>query len=206
VKRAFDLTVSAAALVALAPVLLCLWVLVRIFIGSPVLFRQERSGLGGAPFRIFKFRTMTDARDAKGRLEPDSARLMPFGAFLRAASLDELPELVNILRGEMSLAGPRPLLCKYLKLYTPEQARRHLVRPGITGWAQIHGRNALSWEQRLERDVWYVDHRSFWLDVKIIAITVWKVLRREGINQEGYATMGEFLGTRASTGGGGGGN
>lgn len=198
-KRAIDLTVAIAALVALSPVLICICALVRIFIGAPVFFRQERSGLGGRPFRIFKFRTMTDGLDANGHTQPDSDRLTRLGAVLRTSSLDEIPELINIVKGEMSLVGPRPLLCKYLDLYNPAQARRHLLRPGITGWAQIHGRNTLSWEQRFELDVWYVDNRSIWLDIKILGITAWKVFRREGINQVGHATTAEFLGKQAST-------
>jgi len=198
-KRAVDLTVAVAALFVLSPVLLCVWTLVRIFIGAPVLFRQERSGLGGLPLRIFKFRTMTNALDVNGHLLPDSDRLTRLGALLRATSLDEIPELINVVKGEMSLVGPRPLLCKYLGLYSPAQARRHLLKPGITGWAQIHGRNTLSWEQRFELDVWYVDNRSMWLDLKIVAITAWKVLRPEGISQIGHATAGEFLGTWART-------
>jgi lipopolysaccharide/colanic/teichoic acid biosynthesis glycosyltransferase len=199
VKRALDLALAVAALLLLAPVLLCLWTLVGRFTGTPVLFRQARSGFGGRPFSIIKFRTMTDARDTRGHLLPDSDRLTRFGGFLRRTSLDELPELINILKGEMSFVGPRPLLCKYLELYSPVQARRHLVKPGITGWAQVHGRNALNWEERFALDVWYVDNRSIGLDLRILSITVWKVLRREGINQVGHTTMPEFLGSGAST-------
>ena len=168
---------------------------IRITMGTPVFFRQQRPGLHGEPFTIYKFRTMTDKRDDQGDLLPDAERLTPFGRFLRIASLDELPELVNVLRGEMSLVGPRPLLMQYLERYTPEQARRHEVRPGITGWAQVNGRNALSWENKFELDVWYVDHVSLWLDLKIIALTLWKIVRREGISQPGRATMEEFVGT-----------
>jgi sugar transferase EpsL len=194
-KRAFDVVVAAAALVVLAPVLLILAYLVRTRLGSPVLFTQTRPGLHGRPFTIYKFRTMTDARDAAGNLLPDADRLTPFGRRLRSTSLDELPELLNILRGDMSLVGPRPLLMRYLERYNARQARRNDVRPGITGWAQINGRNAISWEQKFELDVWYVEHCSFWLDMRIILLTVWKVIRREGISAAGEATMGEFTGT-----------
>jgi len=193
-KRAVDLGGSLLALCALAPVLLAVALLVRILFGRPVLFTQIRPGLHGRPFGILKFRTMTDARDAEGRLRPDAERLTRFGRFLRAASLDELPELLNVLKGEMSLVGPRPLLMQYLDRYTPEQARRHEVRPGITGWAQVNGRNAITWEEKFTLDVWYVDNQSCWLDIKILAVTAWKVLRREGISQAGEATMAEFMG------------
>ena len=162
--------------------------------GSPVLFKQQRPGLHGKPFMMSKFRTMTDARDGDGNLLPDADRLTRLGRFLRSTSLDELPELFNVLKGDMSLVGPRPLLMRYLDRYTPEQARRHEVRPGITGWAQINGRNALSWEDKFTLDVWYVDHCSLLLDMRIILQTIWKVLRREGISQEGEATMSEFMG------------
>jgi sugar transferase EpsL len=167
-------------------------------LGTPVLFRQRRPGWHGIPFTLYKLRTMTDNHDAAGNLLPDGQRLTSFGRFLRSASLDELPELVNILKGEMSLVGPRPLLMQYLDRYTTEQMRRHEVKPGITGWAQVNGRNAISWEQRFAMDVWYVDHLSMWLDIKIIALTVWKVLKREGISQAGYATMEEFRGNSAN--------
>lgn len=196
-KRLIDLVVSAVALIVLAPVLVLVAVLVRVTLGAPVLFRQQRPGLHGQPFTLYKFRTMTDARDAQGRLLPDAQRLTRFGRFLRSTSLDELPELFNVLKGEMSLVGPRPLLMEYLERYTPEQMRRHAVRPGITGWAQINGRNALSWEQKFALDVWYVDHRSFWLDMKILALTLWKIIKREGISQPGQATMEEFRGSNA---------
>ena len=199
VKRTLDLTLAVMTLILLTPALLCLWILVRLFIGPPVLFRQPRSGFGGRSFSIIKFRTMTDARDTTGRLLPDSDRLTRFGKFLRRTSLDELPELLNILKGEMSFVGPRPLLCKYLELYNSAQARRHCVKPGITGWAQVHGRNAVNWEERFALDVWYVDNRSIWLDLRILALTVWKVLRREGINQVGHTTMPEFRGPNGST-------
>lgn len=193
-KRLLDVTLALAALVLLLPFIGLLALLVRVKLGAPVLFRQQRPGLGGRPFAIYKFRTMTDARDQQGQLLPDAERLTPFGRFLRSTSLDELPELWNVLRGDMSLVGPRPLLMQYLSRYTPEQARRHEVRPGITGWAQINGRNALSWEQRFALDVWYVDHCSPWLDLRIMLLTIWKVLRREDISQEGQATVEYFQG------------
>lgn len=195
-KRLFDLFFAALGVVILSPVLLLIALLVRIYHGSPVLFTQQRPGFKGRPFFIYKFRTMTDTRDAEGRLLPDAQRLTRLGRFLRAASLDELPELFNVLRGEMSLVGPRPLLMQYLDRYTPEQARRHEVLPGITGWAQVNGRNALSWEDKFRLDVWYVDHWSLWLDVKILLLTVWKVLKREGISQPGHATAEEFMGSK----------
>ena len=195
-KRLFDLLLSFGLLLALALPLLLLWGLVRRKLGSPVLFRQVRPGLHGRPFMMVKFRTMTDEHGADGELLPDAQRLTPFGRFLRAASLDELPELWNVLRGEMSLVGPRPLLMEYLPLYSPEQARRHEVRPGITGWAQVNGRNALSWEERFKLDVWYVDHRSLWLDLRILWLTVRKVIVREGISAQGEATMPRFTGNK----------
>lgn len=194
-KRLFDCIVSAAVLLALSPLLAVLWLLVRRKLGAPVIFRQQRPGKAGVSFTLFKFRTMADVRDANGHLLPDAERLTPFGRWLRASSLDELPELWNILRGDMSFVGPRPLLIHYLERYSPEQMRRHHVRPGLTGWAQINGRNAQSWEERLRLDVWYVDNRSFLLDLKILWLTFGKVLRREGISAEGEATMGEFTGT-----------
>jgi len=193
-KRLLDLLAACTALIVLAPLLAVLAVLVRVKLGTPILFCQTRPGLYGRPFTLYKFRTMTDTRDAQGNLLPDAERLTPFGRFLRATSLDELPELWNVLTGDMSLVGPRPLLMQYLDRYTPEQARRHEVRPGITGWAQVNGRNALTWEQKFALDVWYVDHVSFWLDLKIIALTLWKILKREGISQPGQATMEEFRG------------
>ena len=194
-KRLIDLGLALAALALLWPVLLCLAVLVRLKLGVPVLFQQSRPGLHGRPFSILKVRTLTDARDARGTLLPDGARLTRFGRFLRSTSLDELPELFNVLRGDMSLVGPRPLLMEYLPLYSPEQARRHEVRPGITGWAQVNGRNALSWEEKFAMDVWYVDHRSLWLDVKILLLTIWKILKRENITLPGHATMTAFKGS-----------
>jgi lipopolysaccharide/colanic/teichoic acid biosynthesis glycosyltransferase len=194
-KRMLDLVLVVPALIILMPLFLWLMVLIRLKLGSPVFFRQQRPGRGGKPFTMLKFRTMTDERDAEGNLLPDAERLTPFGMFLRSTSLDELPELLNVLRGEMSLVGPRPLLIRYLPLYTPEQMRRHDAKPGITGFAQISGRNAISWEQKFALDVWYVDHLSFWLDLHILLSTVLKVLQREGISQDGHATMEEFTGT-----------
>ena len=193
-KRLFDTFLSSLSLLLLGiPLVFLAWA-VRRSLGSPVFFRQLRPGLHGLPFQMIKFRTMTDARGLNGQLLPDSDRLTPFGRFLRSSSLDELPELWNVLKGDMSLVGPRPLLMEYLPLYSPEQARRHEVRPGITGWAQVNGRNALSWEEKFKLDVWYVDHRSLWLDIKILWLTVRKVLVREGISGEGEATMRKFTG------------
>ncbi len=198
IKRFFDLITASIALLLLSPVLACLaWLILR-YLGTPVLFRQERPGRHGKPFMMVKFRTMTDARDAKGELLPDAERLPPFGRWLRATSLDELPELWNVLRGDMSLVGPRPLLMRYLPLYNERQRRRHEVRPGVTGWAQINGRNALGWEERFEMDVWYVDNQSLLLDARILWLTVRKVLVREGISASGESTMHEFKGSTAS--------
>lgn len=196
-KRLFDFIVSGVLLCMLFPLLLILSLLVAVFLGRPVLFRQQRPGLQGGIFTILKFRTMTDRRDAQGNLLPDAERLTPFGKFLRASSLDELPELWNVLRGEMSLVGPRPLLTQYLTRYSARQARRHEVRPGITGWAQINGRNATTWEDRLEQDVWYVENHNLWLDCKILFLTLTKVFRREGISHQGHATMPEFWGNES---------
>jgi sugar transferase EpsL len=190
-----DIALSSIGLLLLAPLILVLAVLVRVRLGSAVLFRQERPGLQGEPFTILKFRTMTDECDESGNLLPDDQRLTRFGRFLRASSMDELPELWNVLRGDMSLVGPRPLLMEYLPLYTTEQARRNEVRPGITGWAQVNGRNALNWEEKFKLDVWYVDNQSLWLDLKILFLTVKKVLVREGISGEGHATMERFRGS-----------
>ena len=196
-KRLFDITAAFAALLLLAlPLALLTWQ-VRRKLGSPAFFRQVRPGMHGQPFEMVKFRTMTDARGPDGALLPDADRLTPFGRFLRASSLDELPELWNVLKGEMSLVGPRPLLMEYLPLYSPQQARRHEVRPGITGWAQVNGRNALGWDEKFKLDVWYVDHRSLWLDIKILWLTVKKVLVREGISAAGEATMGKFTGSKS---------
>lgn len=194
-KRLFDLLASAFGLLILAVPLVVLAWLVRQKLGSPVLFSQVRPGLHGKPFRMVKFRTMTDARDASGALLPDAQRLTSFGRFLRASSLDELPELWNVLKGDMSLVGPRPLLMQYLPLYSPEQARRHEARPGVTGWAQVNGRNAISWEDKFKLDVWYVDNQSLWLDIKILWLTVKKVLVRDGISGAGEATMSAFTGS-----------
>jgi len=194
-KRIFDLGAGGAALLALSPVLLVITALVRLFLGTPVLFRQERPGLRGRTFRLVKFRTMTDARDAAGHLLPDTARLTRFGKFLRSTSMDELPELWNVIKGDMSLVGPRPLLTEYLPLYNARQARRHEVRPGLTGWAQVNGRNAISWEDRFELDVWYVENQSLLLDLKIIWTTLGIVLKRRGIRHEGSATMERFRGS-----------
>ena len=193
-KRLLDLLVSSVGLIVLSPVLAVIGLLVRWYQGSPALFRQQRPGLGSKLFTVYKFRTMTDAHDEQGRLLPDAERMTLLGRFLRAASLDELPELFNVLLGEMSLVGPRPLFKHYLERYSPEQARRHQVLPGLTGWAQVNGRNALSWEEKFRYDVWYVDHWSFGLDLKILLLTLWKVLRREGISQPGHATAEEFMG------------
>lgn len=196
-KRIFDLIAATLGLLVLAMPLLVLGWQVRRKLGSPVLFTQVRPGLHGQSFSMVKFRTMTDTRDASGALLPDAQRLTPFGRWLRASSLDELPELWNVLRGEMSLVGPRPLLMEYLPLYSPEQARRHEVRPGITGWAQVNGRNAISWADKFALDVWYVDNRSLWLDVRILWLTVRKVLVRDGISAAGEATMPRFEGDKS---------
>lgn len=193
-KRVFDLALTIPALVVLLPVLAAVAVLVRVAIGAPIFFRQVRPGLGGRPFEMFKFRTMSDARGPDGLLLPDAERLGGMGLFLRASSLDELPELWNVVRGEMSLVGPRPLLMEYLPLYDRAQARRHDVLPGLTGWAQIGGRNALSWDEKFAADIWYVANRSLWLDCKIIALTVLAVVKRHGISAAGEATMPPFTG------------
>jgi sugar transferase EpsL len=195
-KRTFDLFAAFFGLVALSPLLVILMVLVRVRLGTPVFFAQIRPGLNGRPFRMLKFRTMTDERDQQGNLLPDGDRLTRLGRFLRSSSLDELPELWNVLKGEMSLVGPRPLLMEYLPMYNDHQARRHEVRPGITGWAQVNGRNAISWDQKFDYDVWYVDNQSFWLDLKILLMTVWKVVRRDGISAAGEATMERFNGNQ----------
>lgn len=195
-KRLFDLVGAFLGLFVLALPIALLVFLIRKRLGSPVFFRQLRPGLNGQSFEMIKFRTMTDARGADGVLLPDAERLTKFGRFLRATSLDELPELWNVLKGDMSLVGPRPLLVEYLPLYTPEQARRHEVRPGITGWAQVNGRNAISWEEKFALDVWYVENQSFWLDIKILWLTIKKVLVREGISAVGEATIGKFTGSK----------
>ena len=195
-KRIRDVLGSFLLLGILVLPLIGIAVMVRFKLGSPVLFRQTRPGLQGKPFQMVKFRTMRDAIGPDGQPLPDSERMTPFGSFLRSASLDELPELWNVLKGDMSLVGPRPLLMEYLPLYSPEQARRHEVRPGVTGWAQINGRNALSWEEKFRLDVWYVDNQSFWLDLKILALTVKKVFVREGISAAGEETAAKFTGSR----------
>jgi len=193
-KRIFDWLICLPLVVLLSPVMLVVAVLVWVVQGPPVIFRQPRPGFRGKIFNIYKFSTMRDLRGPDGQLLPDARRITPLGRFLRATSLDELPEFFCVLRGEMSLVGPRPLLVKYLPLYSPEQMRRHDALPGITGWAQINGRNALTWREKFDLDVWYVDHWSLWLDLKILLLTVWKVLRREGINEPGQATAREFDG------------
>lgn len=195
-KRLLDIAAASLGLILLAPIFLGTAYLVRKKLGSPILFKQVRPGLHGQPFEMMKFRTMTDAKDAQGNLLPDAERLTSFGKFLRSSSLDELPELINVLKGDMSLVGPRPLLMEYLPLYSPEQARRHEAKPGITGWAQINGRNAISWEEKFALDVWYVDNKSIWLDLKILLLTIKKVIIKEGINQSGEATMSKFTGSK----------
>jgi lipopolysaccharide/colanic/teichoic acid biosynthesis glycosyltransferase len=196
IKRLSDIVASFCGLLLLAPVIAIVAWQVRRKLGSPVLFRQVRPGLNGEPFEMIKFRTMRDAVDIVGNLLPDSERMTPFGSFLRSSSLDELPELWNVLKGEMSLVGPRPLLIEYIPLYSSEQFRRHEVRPGITGWAQINGRNSLSWEEKFDLDVWYVDNRTVWLDLKIIFLTLKKVFLRDGISAEGEVTMSKFTGSK----------
>lgn len=196
IKRLTDIVASFFGLLLLAPVIAVVAWLVRRKLGTPVLFRQVRPGLNGEPFEMIKFRTMRDAVDAVGNQLPDAERMTPFGSFLRSSSLDELPELWNVLKGDMSLVGPRPLLMEYLSLYTPEQYRRHLVRPGVTGWAQVNGRNSLSWEKKFELDTWYVDNHSFWLDVRIVFLTIKKVALRDDISEAGEASMSKFTGTK----------
>ena len=193
-KRTFDIILSLFVLLVFSPVLIILGVILLLTISTPVLFKQTRPGLQGKPFTFYKFRTMTDSHDSGGNLLPDKDRITPLGNFLRKTSLDELPSLFNVLKGDMSMVGPRPLLTEYLDLYTPEQARRHEVKPGITGWAQVNGRNAISWEDKFKFDVWYVDNQSLGLDFKILFMTIWKVLKGEGISQIGHATMEEFHG------------
>ena len=194
-KCLLDLILTIPVVILLLPVLLLISLFIRVKIGSPILFRQQRPGINGKLFTCYKFRTMTGDRDKGGNLLPDEKRMTKMGKFLRSISLDELPELFNVLKGDMSLVGPRPLLVQYLDRYTPEQARRHEVKPGITGWAQVKGRNALTWEEKFKLDVWYVDNWSIWLDLKIMAMTMWNILKREGINQPGQATAEEFKGT-----------
>ena len=194
-KRLMDVAISVVFLVILAPLIVAAAFLVRVYLGKPICFRQMRPGLHGKPFFIYKFRTMTDESDKEGNPLPDSIRLTQFGRLLRATSLDELPALLNVLNGTMSLVGPRPLLMQYLDRYTPEQAHRHNVKPGITGWAQVNGRNAITWEEKFKLDLWYVDNWSLGLDLRILWMTVWKILKRDGINQPGQATMAEFTGS-----------
>ena len=194
IKRLFDITFAFLILILLAAILFLLAILIKMNLGSPVLFKQIRPGLSGLPFEMLKFRTMTESTDREGNLLPEAQRLTKFGRFLRSTSLDELPALWNVLKGEMSLVGPRPLLVEYLPLYSKEQTRRHEVKPGITGWAQVNGRNAISWDDKFKLDVWYVDHQSFWLDVKILWMTLKKVIVREGISAEGEATISKFTG------------
>ena len=196
IKRLFDIIASSIALVLLSPIYLLVAYTVKKNLGSPVLFKQIRPGLNGKPFEMIKFRTMRDAIDKNGELLPDAERLTPFGKMLRSTSLDELPELWNVLKGDMSLVGPRPLLMEYLPLYTKEQAKRHNVKPGITGYAQVNGRNAISWEQKFELDTWYVENRSFWLDIQILFKTIYKVIIRDGITENGEVTMTLFRGTK----------
>jgi sugar transferase EpsL len=196
-KRIIDILVSFSMLVIFAPIFLLIAVLVKYKLGSPIIFRQERPGFYGRPFFLYKFRSMNGLRDGKGRLLPDSQRLTSFGSFLRMYSLDELPQLINVLKGDLSLVGPRPLLMEYLPLYSEEQAKRHLVRPGITGWAQVNGRNAIPWEEKFELDVWYVNHQTLLLDIKILLLTIKKVFRSEGVNQSQHITMAPFTGTEA---------
>jgi sugar transferase EpsL len=195
-KRILDLLISIPAFLLSAPLMVTTAILLHWSLGKGIFFCQERPGLHGKPFVIYKFRTMRDSRDAKGHLLPDSERLTCLGRLLRSTSLDELPELFNVLSGDMSVVGPRPLLMQYLDRYSPEQMRRHDVKPGITGWAQVNGRNAITWEEKFKLDVWYVDHQSIWLDLEIIALTLLKVLKREGISHTGHATMEEFWGTQ----------
>jgi lipopolysaccharide/colanic/teichoic acid biosynthesis glycosyltransferase len=197
-KRSFDVVAASAGLLVLSPILAVIALVIRSTIGSPVLFRQERPGLHGRPFTMVKFRTMRDATDRDGNPLPDEQRMTRVGNILRSTSLDELPEFWNVVRGDMSLVGPRPLLMQYLERYTPEQARRHDVRPGVTGWAQINGRNAVGWKKRLAMDVWYVDNRTFALDLKIIARTILKVFGRDGVAADGHVTMPEFMGSERS--------
>ncbi|MFC0560066.1 sugar transferase [Halalkalibacter alkalisediminis] len=201
-KRAFDLFGSLSLVLLLSPIIFCLAILIRIKLGKPIIFKQERPGLKGSPFYLYKFRTMTGETDSNGELMPDDIRLTSFGLLLRKYSLDEFPQLLNVIKGDISLVGPRPLLMEYLPLYTKEQSKRHEVRPGITGWAQVNGRNAISWEEKFELDVWYVKNQSFLLDLKILLLTVYKVFKSEGISQPGNATMERFNGVNTKAGGG----
>lgn len=195
-KRIFDFCGAFFGLLIFSPIILIVAVLIKLSMGSPVIFRQMRPGLNGNPFYIYKFRTMSDERDMQGKLLPDKMRLNSIGKWIRKTSLDELPQLFNVLKGELSLVGPRPLLMEYLPLYSSEQAKRHNVQPGITGWAQINGRNLISWEEKFKLDVWYVEHQSFWLDIKILWLTLLKVVKRDGISQKGHVTMERFAGNK----------
>ena len=197
-KRMMDVLISLLLFVLFAPILFIVAILVKYKLGSPILFRQQRPGLNGRPFFLYKFRTMTDWKDSRGVLLPDEKRLTSFGSFLRRFSLDELPQLMNVLKGDLSLVGPRPLLMEYLPLYTEEQAKRHLVRPGITGWAQVHGRNAITWEEKFKLDVWYVNHQTLVLDIKILFLTVKKVIQSEGISEANHVTVARFTGTQTN--------
>jgi sugar transferase EpsL len=201
-KRLFDFLVSLVLFLSLFPIFIVIGLLVQLKLGSPIIFKQQRPGLYGKPFYIYKLRTMTDEKDRNGQLLPDYKRLTPFGGFLRKHSLDEYPQLINVIKGDISLVGPRPLLMEYLPLYTKEQSKRHNVRPGITGWAQINGRNAIMWEEKFKLDVWYVNNRSFLLDIKILFLTVYKVAVSEGINQPGNVTMEGFTGSKSTVRGG----
>ncbi|MBO1512357.1 sugar transferase [Metabacillus sp. BG109] len=201
-KRLFDLSISVILLILLSLIMISITILVKVKLGSPIFFKQQRPGLHGKPFYFYKFRTMTNEKDEKGNLLPDHMRLPPFGKFLRKSSLDEFPQLINVIKGDISLVGPRPLLMEYLPLYTKEQAKRHLVKPGITGWAQINGRNSISWEEKFKLDIWYVENLSFLLDLKILFLTVYKVIKSQGINQPGNATVEKFKGTSINEGNG----
>ena len=194
IKRIFDIVFALFALILLLPIFIIIIIALFLVDDRPIFFTQTRPGKDGVPFQVIKFRTMKESRTADGLLHPDKERITRFGNFLRKASLDELPELINVIKGEMSIVGPRPLLMQYLERYSKEQARRNEVLPGITGWAQVHGRNAISWEEKFNLDVWYVDHWSFWLDIRIIIITIWKVIKKEGVSQQGQTTMEEFMG------------
>lgn len=196
-KRVFDIVVALTLIVILSPIMLIVWLWVSIRLESPAIFRQQRPGLNGKPFEMVKFKSMISAVDAKGNTLPDDQRMTKLGTLLRKSSLDELPELWNVLKGEMSLVGPRPLLMRYLPLYSPEQTRRHEVRPGVTGWAQVNGRNAISWEEKFELDVWYVENQSFWLDINILFRTIWQVVRRDDISASEHVTMPEFTGSNS---------
>ena len=195
-KWVFDFTLSLIGIIIFTPFIIIIGLWLLIVLGHPIFFKQQRPGLNGISFNFIKFRTMTNTKNGEGDLLPDKNRLTPLGSFLRKTSLDELPSLWNVLKGDMSLVGPRPLLMEYLPLYSKEQMRRHEVKPGITGWAQINGRNAISWEEKFELDVWYVENQSFWLDIRILLLTIWKVLKQDGISQEGSATMEKFMGSK----------